>query len=554
MQKRMLLAFTLALGFMISWTYIAQKTGMIEPPKKPSETPVDEVVEDLRAPEPGPVETSEPVADVTPDEGEASSEPEVPQETQAAQEISTLENDFFKVMVDNRGGIISYAVLKDYTYNIDSDRPVELAVPESHFPTEVLLERDVTTRDKMFEITARDGKSVTLTHEGPNLKMVKTYTMGDAHQLGLSVSVTDAAGVDLPYKMVVAEGLQRLSPTDKLKPGFLDFGEINPKIMYVAWSEGEKDRQKMPKQLDRISFRPVENEAPMVWLGIKDNYFASVFTPDTPVGAAHVKLSERYFPTTRKSLDVFVVAMEARGTTTGEFYMGPLKEADLAAVDARLDNIIDYGYAGLLSRWLFAGLDFFHDITGNWGWAIIILTFFIRLAVLPLMVPSVKSSFKMRALQPKMKKIQEQYKGDDLETKQKLQKAMWKLYKDEGVNPFSSCFTMLLQMPVFFAYFSLLRSSIYLRQAEWEWWITDLSIKDPTLVLPIIMGVTMWASTNAMPMTGGDPMQQRMMKLMPVMFSVMFIFMPSGLILYMITSNIFTYLQTKILHWRFAKA
>ncbi|MDJ0840882.1 MAG: membrane protein insertase YidC [Acidobacteriota bacterium] len=546
MQKRTLLAFGLMLLFFYLWAWFGQKMGYV--PDKPAEPETLELVEkdpEESAPDPDPAVTSEPVP------AETEAEPEEPVEEIAREEI-VLENNHLKVVLDNKGGVVAYAVLNDYYVTSKEERLLELAVPTRHFPGEILLKDGISTRDKMFKVVERGENRVVFAHTGKNLEIRKEFTLGESYTLAYKADLVRAP--DSEFSMVIAEGLQRIGPKDKLTPSMLDLGAINPKIMYFTWSEeGDSEQENVGKNLDRNTFVPVEAELPMEWLGVKDNFFANVFLPDEPVTRAGMKVTDQFFVSTRKSVNLPVMALHSSESVSGRFYMGPMKETLLLEADPKLENLISYGWAGLLSKWLFIGLDYSHNLTGNWGWAIVILTLFIRLLMMPLMVPSVKSSFKMRKLQPKMKKLQEKYSGNDMETKQKLQKETFALYKKEGVNPFSSCITMLLQMPVFFAYFSLLRSSIYLRQAEWEFWIHDLSIKDTTYVLPIIMGATMWLSTMAMPMTGGDPAQQKMMKIMPVLFSLMFIGMPSGLILYMITSNIFTLIQTKVLNWRFAK-
>jgi len=551
MQKRILLAFAATMLFFWLWAWVGDQMGYV--PEKPDPEAAGEVASDSTEdvpPNDSREESTAATGEQASAEPAADEPPPVPEKTIAREHV-VLANELVRMSIDNRGGVVDSVILLGFYESALEEKLLELVGSERHAPGEVILARDLSTRDRMFEIVSRTDSEVVLEHRGRDATIRKTYRLGDDYLLHLDVAVTGTT--DPGFHMVVAEGLQPIAPDEKLTTSFLDFGAINPKIMFYTWSEGgDSEKKGVKDKYPRTSFLDIENEESIDWLGIKDNYFAGVFMPDAPIRNAGYKVTEKFFPTTNRSIDLPVMALRAEQEIGGSFYFGPIKEAELERVSHTLENLVDYGYAGLLSRWLFYGLDFFHGLTGNWGWAIVCLTLVIRFLLVPLMIPSVKSSYKMRKLQPKLKKIQEKYKGNDMESKQKLQKEMWGLYKQEGVNPFSSCFTMLLQMPVFFAYFSLLRSSIYLRQAEWMFWINDLSVKDPTYVLPIIMGATMFLSTSAMPMAGADPAQQKMMKVMPVLFSLMFIGMPAGLILYMITGNIFTLIQTKVLNRRFA--
>ncbi len=548
MNKQTLLAIVLCFAFLLVWPWFARYMGWVRVIEK--ESPQEEV-----APPPGFSDEQEPRSDPPSAEIAEPAPVEESTEEEAApieREMVRLENDALILELDNQGGVVVSARLKTFFASNEKVEPIQLVSSNRHFPAEIILSERGSTLKQMFEVGRPSVNSVLFTYRGADFSIVKKFTLAEDYLLHCEVDISGANG-KAPFYMVVGEGLQPVKPGERLKPSLMDLGAINPKIMHVTWSQNGDAETKRPDKADRLQFQPLlKSNAWLEWAGVKDNYFANVFMTEDSNHTAHFKATDIYV--SGKPLPLPVVAYQAEGRLAGSFFMGPVMKDILAGSDPKLENLLSYGWAGFLSKYLFWGLEKCHDLTGNWGWAIILLTFFIRVLLIPLTIPGAKSSYKMKKLQPKLEKLKKKYSGSDLEAKQKLSQETFKIYKEEGVNPFSSCLTALAQMPVFFAYFSLLRSSIHLRQADWMFWIEDLSIKDPTYVLPIIMGVTMFLSTLAMPMPGGDPMQQKMMKFMPVIFSIMFIGMPAGLILYMITSNIFALGQTNFLKWRYEKA
>lgn len=198
----------------------------------------------------------------------------------------------------------------------------------------------------------------------------------------------------------------------------------------------------------------------------------------------------------------------------------------------------DYGKVHIFASPLFWLLNKLHDYVSNWGWAIVLLTIIVKAVLYPLTNASYRSMAKMRAVAPRLQSLKEKY-GDD---RMALQQAMMKMYKDEKINPLGGCLPMLLQIPVFIGLYWAIFTSVELRQAPWIGWITDLSRPDPWFILPIIMAITMFIQTSLNP-PPTDPLQAKMMKLMPVIFSVMFFFFPAGLVLYWVVNNILTIAQ-----------
>jgi YidC/Oxa1 family membrane protein insertase len=220
------------------------------------------------------------------------------------------------------------------------------------------------------------------------------------------------------------------------------------------------------------------------------------------------------------------------------FYIGPKDQDALIGMAEYLDRTLDYGFLWILAEPIFKAMKMIHSVIGNWGWTIILLTLGIKLILYPLSAASLKSMAKMRNLQPQMLRLKELY-GDD---RQKMSQETMSLYKKEKVNPAGGCFPMLLQMPVFISLYWVLMESVEIRHAPWIFWIQDLSAKDPYFVLPIIMGASMLFMQKLQP-APTDPMQAKIMQIMPIAFTFLFMGFPSGLVLYWTVNNLLSMAQ-----------
>ena len=232
------------------------------------------------------------------------------------------------------------------------------------------------------------------------------------------------------------------------------------------------------------------------------------------------------------------VAPGGHGEWRSRFYAGPKDQKRLEQIADNLNLTVDYGFLWWLAVPLFALLDWLHSLVGNWGVAIILLTVLVKLVLYPLSSASYKSMANMRRVAPQMKRLQERYADD----RQKLSQEMMGLYKKEGVNPLGGCLPMLLPMPIFIALYWVLFESVELRQAPFALWIDDLAAMDPFFILPLLMGATMYVQQLLSP-TMGDPMQARIMKMMPIMFTVLFLFFPAGLVLYWLVNSVLSVAQ-----------
>lgn len=230
-------------------------------------------------------------------------------------------------------------------------------------------------------------------------------------------------------------------------------------------------------------------------------------------------------------------------------YIGSKEHVILRSIDPRLEAVVEYGWFTFIAKPMFEFLNFLHQYIGNWGWAIVVMTLIVRIILFPLTYKSMISMNKLKDLAPKMKELRERYKGDP----QKMNMHMMELYKKHGANPMSGCLPILLQIPIFFAIYRVLLNAIELKAAPWALWIHDLSVMDPYFVLPILMGATMFLQQLITPMTIQDPMQAKIMKFLPVIFTFFFITFPAGLTLYWFVNNLCSLVQQWVINKIFAK-
>ena len=270
------------------------------------------------------------------------------------------------------------------------------------------------------------------------------------------------------------------------------------------------------------------------WLAMVQHYFVAAWLPAAG--------TQREYFMRKVGEDLYsagvILPVGADGKSTISLYAGPQEQDKLEKIAPGLDLVVDYGWLTVIAAPLFWVLGAIYKLVGNWGWAIIGLTMLLKGIFFPLSAASYKSMAKMRVLTPKLMKLKETY-GDD---KQRLNQEMMALYKKEKVNPLGGCLPVLVQIPVFIALYWVLLGTVEMRNAPWLGWITDLSVKDPYYVLPLIMGATMFIQTKLNP-TPPDPIQAKVMLYMPIMFTVMFLWFPAGLVLYWTVNNLLSIAQ-----------
>ncbi|MDE2489676.1 MAG: membrane protein insertase YidC [Elusimicrobia bacterium] len=278
------------------------------------------------------------------------------------------------------------------------------------------------------------------------------------------------------------------------------------------------------------TLKPGAHDGPYRWVAVDNRYFLAALLP--PEGTFGPALSAAPPALTLTAEPVTLKAGQSAAWTI-PYYLGPKGQTGLAAYGVGLERAIDFGFFATIGRWMLEALVRLHGLTGNWGWAIITLTLLLQIFLMPLTWKSLKAAASMRKLQPEITKLQQRYKDDPT----KLNTEMMALYKKGGANPLGGCLPMLMQMPIFVALYNALRSSWELHGAAWAFWIHDLSAKDPYYILPIVMGALMFAQSKLNPPVA-DPTQQQMMMFMPIIFTVMFLNFPSGLVLYWLTNSL----------------
>ena len=307
---------------------------------------------------------------------------------------------------------------------------------------------------------------------------------------------------------------------------------------------------------------------PFNWVGMSDQYFAAIFLPDDPQSASTITLRNpiEVPKDSRKpnqdltKVDVLGVAVgNPRGVSSGRLYVGPKSLQVLEAVPVPslsgappdLRSVVNFGFLGVLARPLFLWLKWTYDhVVSNWGWAIVIQTLIINLALLPLRISSMKSALKMQKIQPQMNSIKEKYKKYTMRDprKQEMNQEIAALMKQQGVSPAGGCLPMIIQMPFLFAYYRMLGAALDLRHAHWLW-IKDLSSPDPIYLLPIGIVVTMLLTQKMTPQAGMDPAQQKMMTfMMPMMMGIISFNLAAGLCLYWSEGNLIAIVQQYIMN------
>jgi YidC/Oxa1 family membrane protein insertase len=455
-----------------------------------------------------------------------------------------IETPFVRAVFTNKGGVLKNWLLKRY------------AGPDSQALD--LIPRGLPeTVSRPFSLKLPDAEA---THvlEGALFRTTAEIVKVEDQPASLDFEYDDGAGlvvrkqfrfepVKNPYGVVfslsAAKDGQPLNPTIVWGPGPADLRESSSFLQHpeAIFAHAGSATRLTPSN---VREQPVRN-GPFDFVGADDHYFLAAFIPRgqdvkvtyEPVGAETGSGGE---------LVAFSLDM-GRAPEAAEFFVGPKEFDVLASVERELVRAIHFGWFAPLVTPLLRALKWINAYVGNYGWAIIILTIIINLAMFPLRHKSVVSMRRMQELQPEVKAIQDRYaklKTTD-PARQKMNVELMNLYRERGVNPASGCLPMLLTMPVLFAFYSLLSVAIEIRGAPFVGWIQDLSVHDPLYVTPVLMGMTMVWQQMITPTTA-DPVQQKIMMIMPVMFTVMFLWAPSGLVLYWLVSNLWAIGQQQV--------
>jgi YidC/Oxa1 family membrane protein insertase len=460
----------------------------------------------------------------------------------------TLGNDVLRLSIDAGGGIVRAAELLAYAQTPeDNSPPVQLLSqePAHYFVAEhgwVSNSVDAPTHQAAFRAESgskmlgegEDAVELAFVWEGETgLSVRRIYRLERGSYL-LSVRDELRNEGSAPWQGNAYRQLQRVAPPSK------GGGLTNPEaysFVGAAWySPQDKFEKHAFDDLEEEAFSKTTRGG---WIAMLQHYFATAWIPaaeeDSSFATAYV--AGRYLV---RSLGPAVqVAPGASVTSEARLYAGPKLREQMEALAPGLGLTLDYGLFTTIAEpmhWLLAML---HKLTGNWGWAIVLLVVLIKLALFKLSEAQYKSFAKMRRVQPRIEALKERY-GED---RQKFQQAMMELYKKEKINPMGGCLPILVQIPIFLALYWVLLESVELRHAPWIGWIDNLTAPDPYFVLPAINLITMWLTQKLSPTPGMDPLQKKMMQIMPLVFGVMFAFFPAGLVLYWATNGALGLLQ-----------
>ena len=471
----------------------------------------------------------------------------------------TLENELLSLQISSAGAnVVDAKLLKELTAD---EKPVEIF---KHTATHTYVARsglvavgniDLPNHNSVFKLdrSGKDGSGrpfLVLSSERNGVKLEKTFILNPGSYdvyVGHRVTQLSANAVPLNlYTEIVRDG----SEEAKVGP----FGGAFSASTFTGpaiYTDGDKFKKVAFTDLEKNKFVPPAQIAAGQpgWVAMVQHYFASAWIPDTKL--------VRDIYSGRLDNGLYRVGMQsqlgtiATGTTVtanAQLFVGPQEERMLEKIAPGFDLIKDYGYLTVIAKPIFWFLEKIHSYVANWGWAIVILTFIIKLIFFPLSAASYKSMARMKEVQPRLMNLREQFKGDP----QKLNRAMMDLYKQEKINPLGGCLPVLVQIPVFIALYWVLLSSVEMRNAPWILWIKDLSVPDPYFILPVIMAISMFVQTKLNP-TPPDPLQAKIMLWMPIIFSVMFFFFPAGLVLYWVVNNILSIAQQWQINQMFSK-
>lgn len=442
-----------------------------------------------------------------------------------------LENDRVRIELSSRGGAVVRSSLKDYR-----DRPGRAGAPMQVVGTgagDAVADTRLASGALGFgasfqELEAGAGRVVYAWDSPAGLRVEKTYTLAPGrYDLTATFAVRNRTAAAVRDQLGVLLVRDYTGSEDKYAftgPSFMSGGELKE----VKLGDVKKEAKQVTGEI--------------AWAALMQKYFLAAVVP---VGAAGSVRIDRHRGQ-EKVMEVEVSSAPFDLPPGGEkalayhVYLGPKLAEALSPVGSQLERAIDYGWFSVIARPLLAFLKLLYRGTGNYGLAIIVLTTLVKGAFWPLSAKSFKSMQKMKDLQPKMQKLKERYAKD----RERLNAEVMQLYKTHKVNPLGGCLPMLVQIPVFFALYRVLGSAIELRHAPFLLWITDLSVKDPFYVTPLIMGVSMFLQQKMTPATGVDEMQAKMMQYgMPVVFTFMFLNFASGLVLYWLVNNLLSIIQ-----------
>ena len=473
-------------------------------------------------------------------------------------QVVHVSTDVLDIQIDLKGGNIISATMPNYKTSLGSDEPLSL------------LEK--TNRHYVVEsgLFGKNGFDSSKNGPLPTYSAAKSgYILNESDQeLTIDLSYQDQSGVTVTkryqfqrdsYLIKVSYLInnqseqvweanfsgkivrdQSVDPSTQTSMGMQSF-------LGMALSSAEKPYEKY--DFEDLKESPINETIQGGWVAFIQHYFLSAWIPSDQQQHTYQSRFRNGLHLMGFISPVTKVAVGEEKTIEASLYIGPKIIERLEQIAPKLDLTVDYGWLFFIAYPLFVLLDFLHSLLGNWGLAIIGVTIVVKALFFKLSAASYRSMANMRRVAPKLKSLKDQY-GDD---RQKMSQAMMELYKKEKINPLGGCLPILVQMPVFIALYWVILESVQLRHAPFMFWITDLSVKDAYFVLPILMGISMFIQMQLNP-APPDPMQAKIMKIMPIMMTIFFLWFPSGLVLYWLVNNILSISQQWVITRQIEKA
>ncbi|MGB5491345.1 MAG: membrane protein insertase YidC [Woeseiaceae bacterium] len=458
-----------------------------------------------------------------------------------------VKTDVLELEISLQGGTLQSATLSKY--------PVAKDTPDTLIQ---LLSSDSKTLGLIESGVRATAGAAEATHLAMFTSRQRSYELGDNDELIIPLTWSDPSGVEVEKRFRLSRGSYTIGLEQEIRNGSdslwrgaeyvrikrhfqeqersmfdVDSYSFAGPIIY----NGEKSEKL--KHDDLIEEGKVEFYSEQGWFGSIQHHFLSAVVPQSGVEHKYeVAVVGENSLSSAIGRNLETIAPGSSKTFETTLFVGPKLQSQLEKIDTSLKLTVDYGWLTIISQPLFWLLSKVFTFVGNWGVSIILVTFLIKLAFYKLTESSGRSMAKMRNLQPRMKALQDRYKDD----RQALSQAMMELYKREKVNPAAGCLPILIQMPFFLAFYWVLLESVEMRQAPFALWITDLSTRDPYFILPLIMGAAMFMQQKLNP-APADPVQAKVMQIMPVMFTGFFAFFPSGLVLYWVTNTLLSIAQ-----------
>ncbi|MFA7532644.1 MAG: membrane protein insertase YidC [Castellaniella sp.] len=487
--------------------------------------------------------------------GDVAQVPGVAGDDRPASEIITADTQRFSLGFDTLGAQLIKVELHDYTAPGTPDEPMVLLDRNAHY-TYVAQSgvvgapagRNWPTHLSPFELVANgrsaDGKTrnIVFQAESDGLRVTKTFAVNDEEYIvRVSHALTNLG--DEPVSPAIYLQLTR----DDSDPGEAStfYRTFTGPALY---SEQDKYQKVKFSDVDKGKARYTQ-QADNGWIGMVQHYFASAWVPGQGEQRTNevLRLDEHLYAI-RAIQHLGAIAAGDSLTTEARLWVGPQDQKAMSALAPGLELVVDYGWLTIIAKPVFKLMTWIHSMIGNWGWTIVVLTLLIKAVFYPLSAASYRSMAKMKLVGPRLKNLREQY-GDD---RAKLNAAMMEMYRTEKINPLGGCLPMLVQIPVFIALYWVLLGSVEMRGAPWVGWITDLSVRDPWFILPAFMMATMFLQIKLNP-TPPDPMQARIMMVMPLVFGGMMFFFPAGLVLYWCVNNAISIIQQRYIMHRIDK-